>query len=124
MTDAELTALEAAAKAATPGPWYAYSGGSIVWEQTHEIHSDVCDCGDKRPKDTAFIAAANPAAVLDLIAELRQARAEAWEWTDMARWLAREMGGGVIPETQWLILARQAVKEELDAAKEATCPKN
>ncbi len=123
MTEKELDALEAAAKAATPGPW-RHPGRALVVSRMSEDEPLVCNCISKQfaqaPKDAAFIAAANPAVVLDLIAELRQARADACEWIDMARWLAREMGGGVIPETQWLIIARQAVKEEREAAKEAT----
>ena len=62
MTDAELDALEAAAKAATPGPW----------ETDYHLR-----------KNTAYIAAA----VLDIIVELRQARRER-DW--LAEVLARD----------------------------------
>ena len=73
MTDAELDALEAAAKAATPGPWnvnkeeYAvfinHKKGTIAEIVSYE------DCFD-----AAYIAAAHPAAILELIAELRQTK--------------------------------------------------
>ncbi len=55
MNDAELDTLEAKAYAAMPGP---------------------CKASDSMLRNAAFIAAANPSAVLELIAELRQARAE------------------------------------------------
>lgn len=74
MTDAELDALKAAAKAATPGPWKHYvdqgcngvlASGKVILPTLHIS-----------PENCAYIAAANPAVVLELIAELRQARAE------------------------------------------------
>jgi len=88
MTDAELSALEAAAKAATPGPWetdyrqryvFAENGVNVCeirgyGELIHMVpESDVIE---QMRNNANFIAAANPAAVLDLIAELRQARLE------------------------------------------------
>lgn len=79
MTEKELDALEAAAKAATPGPWKC-PGRALVVSRMDSSEQLVCDCLSKQfaqaPKDAAFIAAANPAAVLDLIAELRQAKEE------------------------------------------------
>lgn len=75
MTDEQLSALEAAAKAATPGPW-VLNGLSVDADGF-----DICGCTDWRSPinrngtaNAAYIAAANPAAVLDLIAELRKAR--------------------------------------------------
>lgn len=124
MTDVELSALEAAAKAATPGPWYSYSDGSLVWE--HERNPSVCLRFYKN--NAAFIAAANPAAVLELIAELRQTRAE-------RDWLAEknqnapcELGmkclhPDSIPKNKNHICDPAECWREL-AAKEATCPKN
>ena len=111
MTDTELSVLEALAKAATPGPWYAYTDGSIVWEKTHEIHTAVCDSGEKNKNNAAFIAAANPAAFLELIAELRQARKDACEWINIARWLIRKFGRETV-ETEMIMMARHALGYE------------
>lgn len=79
----DLDALEALAKAATPGPWAHYetmqadnhvtavtAGGGIL-TGTHV-------CGPTYEKKNAeFIAAADPSTVLALIAELRQERERA-----------------------------------------------
>ena len=70
MTDTELSALEAAAKAATPGPWDC--GGVEVFLGEWNPLIAMCNSED----NAAFITAANPAAILSLIAELRQARKE------------------------------------------------
>jgi len=71
MNDTELDALEAAAKAATPGPW--------EHERSHVVQLDgtpVANCVSYKiaqsPKNAAYIAAANPAAILELITELRK----------------------------------------------------
>lgn len=83
MTEKELAALETAAKVATPGPWleaplYEDRIDTPMQIIAHREHADgervVADCGYSI--DSQFIAAANPAAVLELIAELRQARRE------------------------------------------------
>ena len=103
MTDAELSALETAAKAATPGPW-RHPGRALVVSRMSADEPLVCDCLSREfaqaPKDAAFIAAANPAVVLELIAELRQTREVA------------KVSYGMI---------RDAVDRV--AAKEATCQK-
>ena len=92
MTEKELDALETVGQDATPGPWRTegysilrYSDGiaSAQSNGSPEICNVLLD-GDYDPKtrheralhNAAFIAAANPAAVLELIAELRQARRE------------------------------------------------
>ena len=74
MTDVELDALEEAARAATPGPWkhYNYKGSNCVLVSGKVFLPRL----KISVADTAFIAAANPAAVLELIAELRQAKEE------------------------------------------------
>ena len=72
MTDAELSSLEAAAKAATPGPWEYEE--PLILRQLDETHWQGVDTDT--PNNMAYIAAANPAAELSLIAELRQARKE------------------------------------------------
>ena len=76
MTDAELDALEVAAKAATPGPWLleelsTRKNGYAIFPAPNGHTLAFVDGAD-----AAFIAAANPAAVLDLIAELRQTKEE------------------------------------------------
>lgn len=79
MTDAELSAIEQAAKAATPGPWKRY-GYNVFVSDLYQI----CSCLDVTSStmsvdgmaNAEYISAANPAAVLSLIAELRQVKAE------------------------------------------------
>lgn len=86
MTDTELNELEALARAATPGPW---DKESSFWNSSFSRCTeyppftvkakgfDVAFCYGKHcTEDAAYIAAANPAVVLKLIAELRQAKAE------------------------------------------------
>lgn len=77
MTDAELDALEAAAKAATSGPWETDSLNNVRNRDTTIVLTAVLPTHrEPRPEDANYIAAANPVAVLDLIAELRQAKEE------------------------------------------------
>ena len=130
MTDVELSALEAAAKATTPGPWR--TEGYSILRNSDGIASaqsngspEICNVlldGDYDPKtrheralhNAAYIAAANPAAVLDLIAELRQARAErdwiARKYTDAFNMLGRH--------------DRMTFIKAISIAKESTCQKN
>lgn len=98
----DLDALEAAAKAATPGPWFWHdidclvSGAPrrpVVLMATNSpadvdgstsaelrVRSTLADGGmvrnDPNHPDAAYIAAAHPAAVLALIAQLRAAEAD------------------------------------------------
>lgn len=64
--------LKRLAEAATPGPW-AYDGSYVCPARTEdgttyvELWRSIADC--HQPENTKFIAAANPAAVLALIAE-------------------------------------------------------
>lgn len=76
---AALDELEAKARAATPGPWrvssfFPYSRAERVWqvegvlrwrEHTNSLHCD----GDQATAE--FIAAANPAVILELVALVR-----------------------------------------------------
>lgn len=89
MNPADLDGLEALAKAATPGPW-RFDGWQMVSdaeglnygtrivldvEEGHvysEYSSDSASL-DVTPEDADFIAAANPATVLQLIALARRA---------------------------------------------------
>ena len=77
MTDTELNELDKLAKAATSGRW-------SIDERNCEIvvsRPDMKDIAEAMSMhnggcDAAFIAAANPATIISLIAELRQARKE------------------------------------------------
>ena len=127
MTDDQLDALEAAAKAATRGPW-TWNGLSVEADEF-----DLCSCVDWRSPinrngqaNACYIAAANPAAVLELIAELRQARAE-------RDWIAGHCDGVPCngascpyPPSKEMGRCIRTPQRQcwLDAAKEATCPKN
>jgi hypothetical protein len=80
--------LERLAKAATPGPWFrghndngAAQGEMSVWPDERMNGALIAECGGKMPwegwfeqpaKDAAFIAAANPAAILELVAAARR----------------------------------------------------
>ena len=75
MTD--LAELKALAEAATPGPW-SYDGSYVCPARVEagttfvETWRSVADC--HQPENTQFIAAANPAVVLELIAENERLR--------------------------------------------------
>lgn len=75
MTD--LAKLKALAEAATPGPW-SYDGSYVCPARVEagttyvETWRSVADC--HQPENTQFIAAANPAVVLELIAENERLR--------------------------------------------------
>ena len=66
MTDAELDALEAAAKAVCPGDWEWFSG-----EERLYVGSGSFDTRDLDEYDAEYICAANPVAILGLIKEVR-----------------------------------------------------
>ena len=132
MTDAEISALGAAARAATPGPWKAV--GQCVADSDRYV---LANCNTNFSKgqvvsNAAYIAAANPAVVLELIAELRQTKAE-------RDWLAENMPnsysechcpeGHYKPDCEPEPTAGGKVCYEcllcwLKAAKEAVCQKN
>lgn len=69
--------LKRLAEAATPGPW-AYDGSYVCPARTEdgttyvELWRSIADC--HQPENTKFIAAANPAAVMALIAEVESLR--------------------------------------------------
>lgn len=75
--------LKRLAEAATPGPW-AYDGSYVCPARTEdgttyvELWRSIADC--HQPENTKFIAAANPAAVLALIAEVEALRKDAERW--------------------------------------------
>ena len=57
--------LKRLAEAATPGPWFA-AVSSNMNNSVHVSMGTICNTG-KNIDDAAFIAAANPAAILELI---------------------------------------------------------
>jgi hypothetical protein len=84
-TPVDLDALEAAARAATPGPWQVgYNDGSGRYESDKDEfcittgHDSVLHASCLNPEcaedDAAYIAAASPDVILRLTAELRKAR--------------------------------------------------
>lgn len=81
----KFSELKAAAMAATPGPWSINrTGNTIVSNHSHPV-ATVSDAfhrqlaGGGVGKDAEFIAAANPAAVLELLAELEATRKQSQE---------------------------------------------
>jgi len=102
MTDTDIQKLKAAALAATPGPWFVQFGDderhqcmtaisavnartdndcmftdqpliAVTFHQSYPlVNMEGDDCGDL---NSAYIAAANPAAILDLIAAVERAQA-------------------------------------------------
>lgn len=81
----QIEKMKALALAATPGPWQWWSSnsvkrvtgadgrdGGVLHAYSFRDGADIA-CS---PSDQAFIAAANPAAVLELIAEVERLRAE------------------------------------------------
>ena len=69
----DYTELKALAEAANAGPWYVANGMSLVRDNADEF---VCETGENDPVNADFIAAANPSAVLKLIVERDQLKAE------------------------------------------------
>lgn len=75
----DYSELKILAEAATPGPW-AYDGSYVCPARTEdgttyvELWRSIADC--HQTENTKFIAAANPAAVLALIAEVEGLRAQ------------------------------------------------
>lgn len=110
---ADLDALEALAKAATPGPWVLDNSG---WSRPYSVPDRIAGGISEndwtnvimpqdeqgggswsRDEDAEYIAAADPSTILALIAELRRER----ERADRAEWaagivgdVARESSGG------------------------------
>lgn len=117
-----LDKLEELAKAATQGPWKSDSLNNVRHRSGIVLHSTIAYI-EPRAADSAFIAAVNPDVVLELIAELRKARKE-------RNWIARRAvcihdacarPGKCDGHPPY---AAKCVKCWLEAAKEATCPKN
>ncbi|KKZ19044.1 hypothetical protein AAY84_07610 [Serratia marcescens] len=73
----KFSELKAAAMAATPGPWKAFIAGDTCAVHTpsdkrcgNVINWPGFDCRHNAANNAAFIAAANPAAPLELLVEL------------------------------------------------------
>jgi len=102
MTDAEVEALATAARAATPGEWFVISPGNQwrVGASPDKIVADTYerDLGHADTFNAAHIAAANPAAVLRLIARLRDAEAEAARFRFLDN---REYSYGTVQVIEW-----------------------
>lgn len=85
MTPADLSRLESLAREATPGEWTSDSrypsfvtdpeGNDIAQAQSPIVGSDYM----QSDRDGAYIAAANPAAVLALIEENQRLREKLWK---------------------------------------------
>lgn len=78
--------LKRLAESATPGPW-AYDGSYVCPARTEdgttyvELWRSIADC--HQPENTKFIAAANPAVVLALIAEVEGLRKLPTAWSEV-----------------------------------------
>lgn len=122
MTDAELSTLEAAAKAATPGPW--------MWDEygNYDSAGTLLPYGEA---DCRYIAEANPAAILELIEELQQTRKER-DWV-IQNIRPTDVGPTACPTKEIWYNCDEGLETPrnkdvchkcwLDAAKEATCQK-
>lgn len=80
LTPAQLDEIEAAAKAATPGPWVAeYGGGEEVVLPSDALSTLEAVCVTKlwhRQADAKHIAGLSPDVALALVAEVRELRAK------------------------------------------------
>ena len=80
ITPARLDEIEAAAKAATPGPWVAeYGGGEEVVLPSDALSTLEAVCVTKlwhRQADAKHIAGLSPDVALALVAEVRELRAK------------------------------------------------
>lgn len=61
---------------AMPGNWHVEDGMGMVYDEQMDF---VCDTGEDEPCKSAFIAAANPAAILSLLDELDASSCRAWQ---------------------------------------------
>jgi len=74
VTDAELDAIEASAKAATPGPWTVFDGDVCLGDLEKSKGGDEL-IGTENPEDARYIAAMHPQTAFRLVAEVRRLRA-------------------------------------------------
>jgi len=98
MTD--IDELERLAEAATPGPWCDRGFGGIQPESGGSLVAVTVTKGGCLPdyvENSAYIAAANPTAILELVAEVRRLR----DYEEMARMQAFELMGVVVDIEQF-----------------------
>lgn len=117
-----LDELERLAKAATPGPWCDRGFGGIQPESGGSLVAVTVTKGGCLPdyvENSAYIAAVNPTAILELVAEVRRLREDA----DRYRWLRGRdldtigMGGlfvGLVPDN--LVINDIDLDQAIDAA--------
>lgn len=96
MIDNKLSELKAAAEKATPGEWGAEN--NVVWIMSGGtadsvlLHTNGDETSEQQDNDNAkFIAAANPAVVLALLAELKMKEEQRHNWYLMAEKISDEM---------------------------------
>lgn len=100
----DLDAIEAAAKAATPGEWAFVTQGIRRFETPDDF---VAEAGVFEEPDAKFVAATNPAVVLELIRRLRAAEA-----------LAASRIETIPVETQVLAIFQELRAEQASEAEE------
>lgn len=134
----DLKELERMARAATPGPWFQVGqpwnpNADFVCAGSNDPHIGkyVCDTEnfdgevENSIENADYIAYANPAAILSLVAELEQARKDAERY----RWLQPALiSGGALDDDHTLTKAFQHMttiptKEEFNAAIDAAIAK-
>lgn len=91
-------ALKRAAEAATPGPWYVHWGPKNPYIKTVGTEWYVMDQNPmapfvRRDPDANYIAQANPAAILELLSELR-----GMERGGEGQWIEIKEGGDMPPD--------------------------
>lgn len=124
----DLDKLEALARAATPGPWMRLFGERTVYDRMSDgcrgipiVRADT-GYGANDPDNLDYIAAANPAAVLDLIALARRATAphaaiDEQQIAEILFGLPREPGTPDLGKAAKLIAGRFAVEKQDVLAK-------
>ena len=109
MTDEQLDSLESAARAATPGPWEKKEGPDFSEIFAKSIN--IALIGSQH-EDATYITAANPAVVLELIAELRQLQIERDWLAEKCESMAHALDPcEFYPAYYWKDQARQYIEE-------------
>jgi hypothetical protein len=123
---ADLDAIEARARAATPGPWLVRESDATVMH--HEPRSGYLTIApvkswDRIPENAAHIAGMDPATTLALVKRVRDAEAEAARQTKIAVAERRHKDAiriwNTFPAEAQNTPERMAAKTELRAAHEA-----
>ncbi|EPN1614164.1 ead/Ea22-like family protein [Cronobacter turicensis] len=117
--------LKAAALAATPGEWrYQKTTPVTDAEISAQNHTRVINllAGDVTPANSEFIAAANPAAVLELIAALEAARADCREKAARIAELESQRKLAFSACNRWADKCREAEKRVAELERQAIQP--